>query len=296
MEIQMLLIFWLLFVMAISQPPITTPQNCTNISDVKILMCTITKNWPTEDIQEWIEYHRWIGIDHFYLREHMSQKLQNDVADYIKQGIVTYTWTDMDRKERPIFKFFQECLDNFRDQYDFIAFIDSDEYIVMQKPQCLNSFMEQFTDYGGLAINWIQMGTSGHKARPHGPTLGNYVNCCLNRTSTFNKHVKSIINTKYGERILNTHFFFTIEGKPIVNEHFVPVHGHETKEASWDFVALHHYQTKSAEDFIGRKIRGHPTENPVHRDYSFLDQKANSFCMNGLKVAFECCARFYLQS
>lgn len=47
-------------------------------------------------LREWIEYHRLIGIDHFYLYDHQSSDCSFDVLQpYIHQGLVTlFSWVD----------------------------------------------------------------------------------------------------------------------------------------------------------------------------------------------------------
>eukprot|EP01026_Neomeris_dumetosa_P013111 TRINITY_DN14564_c0_g1_i2.p1 TRINITY_DN14564_c0_g1~~TRINITY_DN14564_c0_g1_i2.p1 ORF type:complete len:103 (+),score=1.61 TRINITY_DN14564_c0_g1_i2:3-311(+) len=93
------------------------------------------------------------------------------------------------------------------------------------------------------------MGTSGNVKRPPRGILINYVNCDLNQTTSFNKYIKSVVNTKYVKQILNIHFYSTNYGKFTNNERFQFVFGHETPwGVSWEFVALYHYQTKSQQD------------------------------------------------
>eukprot|EP01026_Neomeris_dumetosa_P059580 TRINITY_DN5567_c0_g1_i15.p1 TRINITY_DN5567_c0_g1~~TRINITY_DN5567_c0_g1_i15.p1 ORF type:complete len:351 (+),score=7.72 TRINITY_DN5567_c0_g1_i15:64-1053(+) len=274
-------------------------NGCTNSSDIKVLVCTIFRDVESIDIQEWVEYHKWIGIDHFYLREHQTTNGQDYLKDYINQGIVTYDWTGMNRSESPQKVLSQECIDNYRSQFDFIVFIDSDEYIVMQQPgECFNSFLENYTDYGALGINWVQMGTSGNVKRPPGGILMNYVNCDLNQTTIFNKHIKSVVNTKYVKEVLNIHFYSMNDGKFTVNEHFKFVPRHETPwGASWEFVALYHYQTKSQQDIQKRKNRrlGPNGLNSYIADQS-LDNRATQFCFNAQRVALKCCSKFYVRN
>lgn len=60
----------------------------------------------------------------------------------------------------------------------------------------INTFMQQYEQYGGLAVNWIIFGSSGHKSRPHGGVLVNY-HACLPDQQEQNTHVKVIANTQY---------------------------------------------------------------------------------------------------
>ena len=42
-------------------------------------------------LPEWIEFHLMMGVDKFYLREHMSTDGEEILHPYIEKGIVEYT-------------------------------------------------------------------------------------------------------------------------------------------------------------------------------------------------------------
>lgn len=60
----------------------------------------------------------------------------------------------------------------------------------------INTFMQAYDKYGGLAINWVVFGSSGHKQRPVGGVLVNYRQC-LPLQQEQNQHVKVIANTAH---------------------------------------------------------------------------------------------------
>lgn len=136
----------------------------------------------------------------------------------------------------------------FRHRHRWLAFIDADEFIVLQEPQYqrrpswaqqqqmqtqtqpsrgvpaaassdgssgasaaggndggsseavraadITTFLQQYEQYGGLAVNWVIFGSSGHTVRPRGGVLVNY-RACLPLSHEQNTHVKVIANTKY---------------------------------------------------------------------------------------------------
>jgi hypothetical protein len=114
----------------------------------------------------------------------------------------------------------------FRHRHRWLAFIDADEFIVLQEPQYarpsweqqqqqqqrgghaggsntgsstvqdINTFLQQYEQYGGLGVNWVIFGSSGHTKRPQGGVLVNY-HACLPAQQEQNTHVKIIANTKY---------------------------------------------------------------------------------------------------
>jgi hypothetical protein len=53
----------------------------------------------------------------------------------------------------------------------------------------INTFLQLYASYGGLAVNWVIFGSSGHAARPRGGVLVNY-HACLPDQQEQNTHVK----------------------------------------------------------------------------------------------------------
>lgn len=114
----------------------------------------------------------------------------------------------------------------FRHRHRWLAFIDADEFIVLREPRFnppsweqqqqqqqgkdagsgvvgssdggsgssaahddINTFLQPYASYGGLAVNWVIFGSSGHAARPRGGVLVNY-HACLPDQHEQNTHVK----------------------------------------------------------------------------------------------------------
>ena len=85
-------------------------------------------------IQQWIEYHRLIGVEHFYFfdRDRSFEKLFDP---YIKEGIVTYTVKPLYRKNLQRspspdqFFLFNQCLMRYGPYHDWMIFMDIDEYV-----------------------------------------------------------------------------------------------------------------------------------------------------------------------
>mmetsp|Transcript_21383 Transcript_21383/g.29432 ORF Transcript_21383/g.29432 Transcript_21383/m.29432 type:complete len:155 (+) Transcript_21383:253-717(+) len=104
---------------------------------------------------------------------------------------------------------------------------------------------------GGLALNWMIFGFSGHETRPAAGVLPSYNKCVLN------KHVKTIV---YLPHVIspseNTHAF-NYKG----NFHAINVHG-KLVPSAWsdppagEIMVINHYLTKSKEDFQAKMKRG----------------------------------------
>src|SRR6185295_2887675 len=59
-------------------------------------ICSVFNN-EAKFIKEWIEYHKLIGIDHFYLYNiSSSDRYMKEINSYIKEGLITLIhWPDL---------------------------------------------------------------------------------------------------------------------------------------------------------------------------------------------------------
>ena len=132
------------------------------------------------------------------------------------------------------------------------------------------SFLRQYEEYGGLAINWRLFGSSGHITRPEAGTLPSYTKCNP-EWAPVNIHVKTFANTQFAlSSGGDPHHFLYTEGKFAVNEAFEPVHGAFGPRISMQQVAIQHYVIKSWEDFRDKQLRGSGMGN--HRPAHFWDE------------------------
>jgi Glycosyltransferase family 92 len=96
-----------------------------------IAVCAIMKEERIEDVKEFIEYHRWVGVDSFYLRENGEAcAIADDLQPYIDAGIL-----DLDVKpgsKHPTqTNWYNECSTMASKSHSWIAFIDLDEFIIV---------------------------------------------------------------------------------------------------------------------------------------------------------------------
>ncbi len=125
-----------------------------------IAICSIFQN-EARFLKEWIEFHQLVGVDHFYLYNNLSQdEYQSVLAPYIENGTVElYDWPYKSHSKKTAA--YQNCLKNAMTTVKWMAFIDTDEYLLPVQENTLSSVLEEFSDYGGLIVYSIPFGTSG---------------------------------------------------------------------------------------------------------------------------------------
>ncbi len=127
-----------------------------------ISLCTMFKD-EAPYFKEWIEFHRIVGADHFYLYDNnSSDDFEAVLAPYIEKGIVTLIhWPE----EHAQTKGFEDCIKRFRGESDWIGFIDVDEFLVPVEEESLVTFLDRFARRPAVLVYWRFFGSGGRLTR-----------------------------------------------------------------------------------------------------------------------------------
>ena len=246
------------------------------------------------DVSEWVEHHEKLGAGKIYVYDDSSDPpMRGQLERYIQSGLVEYNFLAQANHtsiERPQLWIYNECINKYRTRHQFMGFIDVDEFLFLRNHDHMmaniSALLQEFEAYGGLAVNWVLFGSSGHTHRPEGGTLASYWKC-VPQSHPENLHVKTIANMKYVAHVSGTpHFFYYNEGKNAVDETFTIVDGPRTGKNVIERVALYHYVTKSKEEFQNKSARGSGMKN--HKPDGFFDAiqtLAVDDCRDGMQWA-----------
>ena len=213
-----------------------------------------------DDLLEWVDYHRSIGVTNIILFDHNGTvPVVNDVLEHVKSGfIISYTYFSYQpkygRMNNSQLYVYHRCIDTYRNYFDHIGFIDTDEFIVI-KNHSLNiiDILTEYKDYGGLTLNWMVIGSNGHIKRPSGGTLRNYNRCGKN------KHIKTIVNTKYVTSPSGDPHSFNYMKKRFAvdtNKNRVVGSFNAVHDSLYQVAYINHYYMRSFEDFQKKRLRG----------------------------------------
>jgi hypothetical protein len=145
----------------------------------------------TPYLREWIEFHRLVGVERFYLYNNASSDNPNQVLEpYVRDGIVKLFWTDMETCQLACYF---NALWAFAHQTRWMAFIDVDEYLFCPNGQDLKEFLQEYEAFPAVGAGWVIFGSSGHKRKPDGLTIESYTRCAP-RAFELHKHIKSIVD------------------------------------------------------------------------------------------------------
>lgn len=128
-----------------------------------VCICAIFKD-EADYLKEWIELHKLVGAEHFYLyNNHSSDHYREVLEPYISAGEVTLTdWTDTPGQMSA----YSDCVRRYAKETKWIAFIDLDEFIVPNTYDSIYDFLKQYDRrYPNVIAYWMCFGTSGKLQR-----------------------------------------------------------------------------------------------------------------------------------
>jgi len=231
------------------------------------------------NIVEWLEFHKLVGAEHFYLYDNESTDNTKEVLQpYVDAGEVSLFYTDMDNCQ---FACYYNALTAYRDQSVWMAFIDLDEFLFSPEGELIENLKEFETKCPGIAVNEVFFGSNNHLTRPDGLVIESYTK----REKELNKHIKSICQPNYTLCPANNpHSFVYMQGQAITENGEV-CGGAFTETHSSDKFRIHHYFSKSKEEAEVKLNRGRadvPKRDPMFRygtgldDFSFDDYCAGA--------------------
>ncbi len=219
------------------------------------LSCCAIHKREAFNLQEWIEYHLLMGIEHFCLFDNNwppDPDTLQVLSPYIKAGVVENIAFPGVARQYPAY------VDGFRrmaGKTRWLAFIDIDEFVFPVEKETVAELLAEYEAFGGLAINWCCFGSSGLEKRP-----ACKVNELIYRAPNDfepNRHVKTIVQPDHalGPSPI-PHFCEYRPGYFAVNELKSPVNG-AFSEPSFSRIRVNHYIIGSKQNFEVKSARKH---------------------------------------
>ena len=230
-----------------------------------LAVCAIAKD-EGPYFKEWIEWHREQGVEKFYIYDNESTDCTKEVLQpYIESGLVEYTYFPGYRKQLAAY---DACLEKFRYDSHWIAFIDLDEFIVPIKDKSIPEFLKRFEGFPAVEINWLIYGSGGAKTRTSGTMMERF-KCHSLPNHYLNRHVKSIVDTRRVFTLIGCHEAARISGYAVdshgdlIKKHF------REREPQQDVIRINHYAVRSYEEFLEKQNRGRAsgTKRTVEMEY-----------------------------
>lgn len=215
-------------------------------------LCAIAKN-ETPYLEEWVNFHRAVGVEHFYIYDNESDvPVRSTLKKYVAAGLVTVKDYPGKGKQMPSY---DDCLRTYGHTSKWIGFIDCDEFIVPKSKDSVPEILGLFESFGGLAVNWIIFGSNGLQKKPDGLIIENYT---MGSPQDYveNRHTKRIVQPALTRGAgTNPHYFVHQRGYFSVSETLNMVH-QAWSDNSTNVIQINHYFTKSYDEFVIKCSRG----------------------------------------
>jgi len=249
---------------------------------MKTAVCLIVRD-EARDIQEWIAFHALAGFDTLIMFDNGST---DGTADLIRAAASQYDIRFHDWENRSaasqVLAYMAAC-EAYKLEFDWIAFLDSDEFLVTPEAMPVNDFLARFEGWSALAVNWAVYGANGHDAYPDGLVVENFTG---RAAADFfpARHVKSIVRPRLARACPNPHYFDMAED---IDGHYCDARGDymlwvrapeiaggvlrgvSRTAPDYALCRVNHYFTRSRAHWRAKLARGYPADFVTRKQAEF---------------------------
>ncbi len=128
-----------------------------------VSLCAIFRD-EAKYLKEWVEFHKIVGVEHFYLYNNFSTDNYLEILEpYIQRNEVTLVDWEIPQGQMAAY---QDCVEKNQDDAEWIGFIDLDEFVVPNKFDTIGQFLEPFKKNRPVVIvYWKMFGSAGKITR-----------------------------------------------------------------------------------------------------------------------------------
>jgi len=248
---------------------------------MKTAICLIVRN-EARDIAEWIALHAQVGFDTQIIFDNRSDDTTSLIikAASRRHDIRYHFWADCSQRSQVLA--YEAACEAYRLEFDWIAFVDSDEFVVPEENMPINTYLAGFSGFSAIAVHWAIYGANGHDDFPDGLVIENFTR---RAPADFfpARHVKSIIRPGFAQRCLNPHCFDMRGhrlgsycdplGRPMAwwpaPEAGGILPGLSKNEPDYGGCRINHYFTRSRAHWRAKLKRGYPSDVAVRKMEEF---------------------------
>ena len=231
--------------------------------DVYLSVCAIYRD-EAPYLREWIEFHRLVGVERFFLYDNRSADDHREVlAPYVASGIVRAArLADGAPGAAPGLR---ALLPRARRRSR--AGSRSSTWTSSCSPRrCspLPEILPEYERWPAVGVNWAVFGPSGHEQEPPGLVIESYDRAARTGRTDRHRTIKSIVDPAHVAEVTGVHAF-RYDRLGTVDENQYPIYGGRTKSVSLERLRVNHYLTKSVEEYRLRAARARPDPAMIER-------------------------------
>lgn len=225
---------------------------------MKLAICTIQRD-RAQWLPEWVAFHYSVGFTKFYIYLHNCMDNSEETVRKLMKIYNISCNVIPAETDRPQLVAYNHAYQNFGDEFDWMAFIDGDEFLFSPKYKNISDAIDFFNyeKISALGVWWQCYSSNQHIFEPQGLIIENYTSRPYSNHEA-NRHFKSIVRGRQGDHfsvLNNSHYFKTLHGT--FDELMRPLsHGRMLEmNVSVDIFRINHYVCQSYEYF--KKFKQH---------------------------------------
>jgi hypothetical protein len=174
--------------------------NLANFSAPLSSLCAIVKD-AERYLDEWIDYHFGLGFHTIYLIDNSEKHELLQWQNKRRNAGYSVRVIPKPGTNRQMYGYHM-CVSEFREEHEYMAFFDVDEFLVLKKHENVDDFLKEHLPKGALAISWYIFGSGNTTMYAPLPVTKRFM--MRDGTSAKDRHekwnnVKSILKLKdYG--------------------------------------------------------------------------------------------------
>lgn len=222
-------------------------------------ICSIAKN-ENIYINEWCKYHLNFGFEHIYLfdnNDSSTENVENFLDSNIKDKVTIFNVNDIHKNG-----FQNECYTKFysehKNEFDWCAFIDIDEFITSNTFNNINDFLNQdkFKNIESIRLQWHTYGDDDVVERDLSIPVYKFFKNQL-KEENINKWCKSIVRGHLNNIKFDSSHFAKKDNKLMkqcLSNGTITTCEKETNIIKDDVLWINHYVTKTLSEFLNQKL------------------------------------------
>lgn len=235
-------------------------------------------------LDEWITFHRLMGVDHFYIYDNGSTDGTLDVlAKYERQGVATVIpWRNFSQVLHPQKAANAHAIANFCSPYRWVAFFDVDEFLFSPTSDTLTAALSKIGDEMCVSIPWQNFGPNGHKTKPDGLVIENYTEKAAFPPVPGQRSLLRYKTILDPSKVLaaGTHCFHFVDVGPMLrNERGQTLRRHQFEDVKFavsEHFQLNHYFTRSEQELDQKRQKGRVSSKGA-KVVDFVDNRLNQY-------------------
>jgi hypothetical protein len=231
----------------------------------RVAICAIFKN-EAAYLYEWLSFHAFLGVTKFFLYNNNST---DDSVAVIRswpgpQDVYVIDWPMIPGQNAA----YADMIARHRDAADWCAFIDCDEFLCPQTGLSLPETLDLIDpSASGLYVHWRMFGSSGQTEQHAGLVTERFTRRAYDSFGP-NNIGKSVVRLGLATtagfcHIVQTNGRMINDSGDEIDQHGNGIH----HRSSHKLLALHHYYTKTMEEWRRRRSMGKADKAPDAADF-----------------------------